>query len=236
MRNYFVFDNKDSRTYGVYISGSGTYNAPERSYEAIKVPGRNGDILIGGKKYDNIDLVYPAFIYANFQSQMADLRSALLSVNGYARLTDTYHPNEFRLAYFPGEIDVNARSQNDAGEFDLLFRCKPQRFLTSGETQTTISGSSGSITNPTLFNSKPIIRVNGYGTLTINGDQITIASGQSYVDINSEIQDCYYGTVNANSKVTFQSNEFPTLRPGVNNISRSGNITSVVITPNWYIL
>ena len=65
------------------------------------------------------------------------------------------------------------------------------------------------IYNPTLFASNPIIRVNGSGTLTIGSDVIAIRSGYNYVDINSEIQDCYCGMQNANSVVTFQSGKYP---------------------------
>jgi phage-related protein len=46
MRNYFVFDYNDSRDFGVYISGQGTFNAPGREYENIAVPGRDGDLLV----------------------------------------------------------------------------------------------------------------------------------------------------------------------------------------------
>lgn len=235
MRNYFTFGSYDSRNFGVYISGSGTYNAPARTYQAISVPGRNGDLLIDQKKFENITVTYPAFIAGgNFDSNLAALRSALLSTAGYARLVDTYHPDEFRLAYFKGGLTVKAREQNDGGEFDISFICKPQRFLISGETTTTISSSSWSITNPTSFASRPLIRVTGYGALTIGSDVITITQTYPYVDIDSEVQDCYHGTDNANSKVILQNNNFPVLNPGTNNIACSGNITKVEITPRWY--
>lgn len=120
MRNYFVFGEYDSRNFGVYISGSGTYNAPARVYQAVSVPGRNGDLLIDQKKYDNITVEYPAFIAGgDFDANLAALRSALLSTAGYVRLVDSYHPDEFRLAYFKGGINVRAREQNDGGEFDI---------------------------------------------------------------------------------------------------------------------
>lgn len=234
MRNYFTFGNYDSRDFGVYISGEGTYDAPARVYDAISVPGRNGDLLINREKFGNITVTYPAFIAgANFRDKLASFRSAMLSTVGYARLVDTYHPEEFRLAYFGDSIKVDARSQNDGGEFDIIFNCKPQRFLTSGETSQAIT-NGGNITNPTLFDSKPLIRVTGYGTLTIGSDVITIASGQSYVDIDSETQDCYTGTENKNSKVTFQSNNFPVLPPGDTGITWTGSITRVTITPRWW--
>lgn len=235
MRNYLVFDGLDSRDFGVYISGSGVYNSPARVVNALSVPGRNGDLLIPGGKFENIEVTYPAFIYTNFKQNLADFRSALSAVSGYGRLEDTYHTDEYRLAYFAEGIEVDARSQNDAGEFEIIFNCKPQRFLTSGETKQTVS-SGGSITNPTRFNSKPLIRVTGYGTLTVGSDVITIANNFAYVDIDSEVGDCYHGTDNANASVSFQQNDFPELAPGATGIAYSGHITKVEITPRWWRL
>lgn len=233
MRNYFTFGGYDSRDFGVYISGSGTYNSPKRDYSTYKVPGRNGDLILNKNRLENVSLTYPAFSYDNFDQNLADLRSALLSTDGYARLWDSYHQDEYRMAYYAGPLTVEARNRLDAGKYELKFDCKPQRFLLTGETAKTFS-TAGTITNPTLFDSRPLIRVTGYGTITIGSDVITIAQAFAYVDIDSEIQDCYHGTDNANGKVTLQQNNFPVLSPGANNIAFSGNITSVAITPRWY--
>ena len=133
-------------------------------------------------------------------------------------------------------LDVDVAPGGAGGSFNLTFRRDPRRFLTSGETVQSFT-ASGTVTNPTLFYSKPLIRVYGYGTVIIGSDSITIAStGYSYTDIDSEIMDCFYGTTNVNNKVTFQSNDFPTLRPGNTGVSFSGNVTRVQNIPRWYIL
>ena len=235
MRNYFTFDSQQSTTYGVYISGSGVFNSPTRNYDELTIPGRDGALLGYQKELENVDLVYPAFIYSDFKNKVASLKEMLLSRTGYKKLTDTYNPDEFRMAYFPGGLDVDPTQSLDAGSFDIKFRCKPQRFLTSGESETTFT-AAGTISNPTAFSSSPRIRVYGYGTLTVNSDNITVASGNTYVDIDSDIMDCYTGLSNANGKVTFSSNDFPVLKPGSNSISFSGNITKVVIKPRWWRL
>lgn len=234
MRNYLTFGSFDSRNFGVYIGGEGTYNAPARVYNTVSVPGRNGDLLFDQKKFENIEVIYPAFIAgSNFKANITAFRSALMSASGYVRITDTYHPEEYRLGYFAEAFEVEARSQNDGGTFEIVFRCKPQRFLTSGETTSSYT-ANGSITNPTLFESRPLIKVTGYGTLTIGSEQIVIANRFSYVNIDSDIQDCYYGAQNANSVVTFNSNNFPVLKPGVNNFTKTANISKIEITPRWF--
>ena len=233
MINYFTFGGQDSRTYGVYISGQATYNAPERAYEPVAVPGRNGALLLNDNRLENVELIYPAFISADFKNKISLFKEMLLSQVGYQRLEDSYNPDEYRKAFYRGNMAVEATALNNAGQFEVAFECKPQRYLKSGESATTFT-ASGTISNPTKFDALPLIKVTGYGTLTINTDVITIASGYTYVNIDSETMDCSYGTVNANNKVSFSTNDFPKLKSGSNTITIAGSITKVEITPRWY--
>ena len=132
-RNYFTFGGYDSRDFGIYISGSGTFDAPERDYETAIVPGRNGALLMTMSRIDNIELEYPAYIYSDFSDRIAAMRSAFMGLEGYQRLTDSYHPDEYRLAYFEGDVSVKTTKKLDAGSFTLTFVCKPQRYLVDGE-------------------------------------------------------------------------------------------------------
>ena len=143
MRNYFVFDGIDSRDFGVYISGQGTFKSPARSYDAIQIPGKNGALLGDFSRLENVELTYPAFIYSNFATNLANFRAFLLSHTGYFKLSDSYHPGEYRLAYFPGPIEPNVTSANNAGSFDITFVCKPQRFLNSGDIVSSFTPDSG---------------------------------------------------------------------------------------------
>lgn len=233
MRNYLTFGGVSTSSYGCYISGGGTFNSPTREYEMIDIPGRNGALIGLEKRMGNIDVTYPAFIVSSFKTNLENLRSALIAKTGYQELTDTYHTDEYRLACFPGDIDVDVDHLR-AGQFDLVFNCKPQRFLTSGKTKTTITSASGSITNPTLFDSKPLITVTGYGELWIGSQKITIDNVYPSVTIDSEMGDCYYQSNNANAQVTFQQNDFPVLVPGANATTKANTITTIEITPRWW--
>ena len=79
MRNYFTFDGVDSRSFGVYISGQGTFKAPARSYDAIEIPGRNGELLGIDSRLGNVELTYPAFIYSNFAENIAAFRATAIT-------------------------------------------------------------------------------------------------------------------------------------------------------------
>lgn len=234
MRNYFTLNGTDSRDFGVYLSGRGTFSAPQRAYNMIEVPGRNGALVGSEKRLLNAQLTYPAFIYSNFSQNIADFRAFLLSLEGYHTLTDSYHPGEFRKVVYEGPFEPEVVTKNNAGSFDIVFNCKPQRFLSSGETVTTLN-ASGSITNPTLFDSQPLLRVYGNGILGVGSQSITIAGvTDAYIDIDCEMMDAFYGTANRNDKITLSDYNFPVFAPGVNNISLGTGLTKVEITPRWW--
>lgn len=168
MIHKIIFGEIDSSDYGIYISGEGTFNAPERDTEVIHIPGRDGAFILDNNNFKNIEVAYRAFnfedSYSDFEQAIEDFRNALSSLKGYQRLIDTYHPDEYRMAAFIGGLDVKPVLYNDkASEFDIVFECKPQRFLTSGETPQQIS-SGGSVTNPTRFDAHPLLKFNSDGT------------------------------------------------------------------------
>lgn len=152
MRNYFILNGKDSRDFGVYISGQGTFGAPSKAYNFYDIPGRNGALIGSEKRLDNIEVSYEAFIYKDFDKNIADFRSYLLSLDGYQRLTDSYHLDEFRMAAYVGPFEPTVERTNDAGSFVITFSCKPQRFLLSGETvYSFITGGGQPVTGADLY-------------------------------------------------------------------------------------
>lgn len=233
MRNYFTLAGVDSRSFGVYISGQGTFSAPRREYNMIPIPGRNGDLVGNEKRFENLELTYPAFICTNFDTNIRDFRNFLLSLVGYQTFSDSYHTDEFRKVLYEGEFEPEVERMNNAGQFEIVFNCKPQRYLNSGTNVITLT-QNGTISNPTRFDSQPLLRVYGAGQLGVNGDTITIASADVYTDIDCELMDCFKGLTNKNKLVSFSSYNFPVLKPGTNNISLGTGITKVEITPRWW--
>ena len=177
-----TFGGIDSATYGVYITGEAVYNSPARSVEMVSVPGRNGAVLIDNGYFENIEVTYPAGIpgtdQSDFATKISDFRNAVLSQVGYQRLTDEYNPSEYRMATYISGLEVEAveGQQGTVGEFELVFNCKPQRFLTSGEAAVAVA-NNGTITNPTLFDAKPLLQLKGEGNIAINGETMKTTGG-----------------------------------------------------------
>lgn len=203
----FTFGGENSRSYGVYITGEGVFNAPERNVEMIDIPGRNGAFALDRGNFNNIEVTYPAGIFADteadFAQAVSDLRNLLCSKVGYVRLEDDYNPNEYRMAIYKSGLDVD-HDLLVAGEFDLTFECKPQRYLKSGESAISVT-SGDTITNPTRFDAQPLLEVEGYGKIGFNGFEINVENADfgivnivksvSYPDINTvrvELNDTLY--------------------------------------------
>lgn len=233
--NSFTFDGINSLDYNIYISGDGVYDAPERVVEMVTIPGRNGALAMDEGRFENMEIHYPAGTFGtdqvDFKSNISAFRNILCSRHSYAVLTDDYHPDEYRLALYKSGLEVEPVQYNNAGEFDIIFECKPQRFLTSGETVTTLT-SSGTISNPTAFDSQPLLVITGIGNLTVNGVQIAISKTPTTIDC--ETMEAYNGTTSRNSDIVLTPNKFPVLNPGDNTITLGAGITKVEITPRWW--
>ena len=52
----FTFAGRSSKDFGIYLSGSGVFNAPERDVETISIPGRSGDLILDNGRFKNISV------------------------------------------------------------------------------------------------------------------------------------------------------------------------------------
>lgn len=238
MKQFFTFAGKSSHDYGLWISGESLFRTPQRKFNEISVPGRNGTIILDEQSFENIPVVYPAFITDEMPEKIRDFANYMNSFAGYQRLEDTYAPDVYRLAQYKGGLEVKTKGyMNRMGEFEVEFNCKPQRFLKSGELVHEFT-ANGSIYNNTRYASKPHLRVYGGntgGTIGIGDYLITISTISSYVDIDCELMDAYKGSENCNRYVSFNADEV-FLASGMVGISFTGSITKVEIIPRTFII
>ena len=187
----------------------------------------------------------------------------LNSASGYARLEDSYEPDYYRLASHQKTVEI-ANAYQIAGSATVEFNCKPQRFLKIGDKVITFIRSKQSIEdsdnqiildasgngvegfvetrkylhNPTRHSSLPIIKIygSGAGEIQVGDNIITVLSVNGYLVIDSDLMEVYKDETNCNSKVKFSLNTFPKLRPGINDISFSGEITRLEVIPKWWTI
>lgn len=234
-----VFNGVSSRDVGIEVETFPTYDVPEKEFETVHVPGRNGDVIFGSGTYKNINAQYKVSIATrglDYHQKMRRVSEWLHSSQGYVRLEDSYMPEFYRLAYYKDPVSIE-NLFNEAGRATIKFICKPQKFFKSGEIAIPFL-SAGAIQNRTNELALPLIQVNTNnteGSVTIGDCTFTIlANAGTSITIDSELQDAYAGTVNKNSFLRLDDGEFPAIKPGTNNISMSGGVQSISITPRWW--
>ena len=230
-----IFNNKSSADCRIQVAHPPGYAYPERDYTITHIPGRNGDIIQDNGCYKNVERTYEVSFDApneDFATYANAVSAWLHSTTGYARLEDSYEPNYYRMATYQ-ESNIFENLYNQAGTATIVFECKPQRFLKTGDNTITIQNSL-TIVNPTGFEAYPLFKVTGTsGVLTVNGNSITFSSIDDFVMLDCELQDAYKETTNKNSTV---SGTFPVLKPGSNTISWTGDISSVTMKPRWWTI
>lgn len=241
----FTFDGRNSREYcELFVSGGGTFNAPERDIESIPIPGRNGELTIDHGRYKNIQVSYPAWIAKDFKMNARKARNWLCGCRGYKRLEDDYHPDEFRMARFVGGLSFETLPEHLAGRTTLEFDCMPQRWLTSGEAEISVSGTDTVIFNPTEFDSQPKIflqpnagdKIKSF-SLIINDETLVIATNcNSEIIIDVEIQNAY--SFDKSGKIAI-TGTYPELKPEENAIKcldENKMPVDIRIVPRWWII
>ena len=206
---------------------------PEVRMEYVEVPGRSpvdlSELMLGKPQYNmreiTVEFEYKgldwademALVFAKLHGRKMDIRF----------LTDPSW-------YYTGRCIVTVEPNLSTLHFTVTITADPFKRVYN-ELPTTLA-APGNVVNPTLYDSSPLIRVNGTGagTLTVGNNTVTLDAIDGYVDIDSELMDCYKGLVNCNGDVTMS--EFPTLAPGTNAITWSGGVTSVVVTGRWHTL
>lgn len=236
MRHYLKIDGKSTIDFGVYLSGNGTFKAPEKTLEEFTIPGRNGTFHYKvPNTYKNVKVPYECFIFKDFRQNIAAFRSFLLSRDGYVRIEDSHHPEEYRMGIYHNEFDPDVFVDLTAAQFTIEFDCKPERFLKSGEKAFNATPSAAlTLINPTNFIAKPLLRCYGSsGSVTVNGIKVSITGVSGYADLDCEIQETI--PTSLNSKTTLNNGEFPSIKPGSNSISCTG-FSRVEVYPRWWIL
>lgn len=168
---YLIFGNVDSRDYDIEVFFKDVDRTPKRVYKSIEVPGRNGAVLIDENRYEDVPFSYDCV--ALDDTYRKAFVNALASQIGYKRMQDSFNEGEFYSAVFDGDVEPNVTSDRAKSTFTIYFTRASQRFLTSGEEVIDVD-SGDTITNPTLFESSPLLEVEGYGTIAFNGYEITI--------------------------------------------------------------
>ena len=244
------FNGKSTSDLGLIVQFIPSYTFPEREYETLHIPGRNGDLIIDKGSFQNVEKTYSiAKVFKpgeKFISSANSIVSWLHSANGYARLEDSYEPDYYRMAMYKSDGEMN-NYYDEATAIEITFECKPQRWLKAGEEQIiSKNGTSLVLKNPTSFDASPVLKftapTTGDVTITVGDNTmklISIGDGETHtIIIDCENMECYDPNNNKlyNSKLQLVSGSFPVLKGNINTEIEISNATDLSVQPRWWTL
>lgn len=227
------------------IENRPTIPKPRRKVTASSVSHRSGLLLFDEKAYENSDFELNLFFKADSEKERderRDLITYVFDTGSYVPFIPYFDKNKIYEVHtieppiFQGNI---ARKHYE--KYTLSLTSKPFKILTSSDVINLTKGQT--ITNPSMYQSKPIFEIFGTGdiVLKINGIDFAIKNIQNSIIINSNIPSAYRipigGQFAINEENKVYTRNYPVLKPGANVITWTGtNITKVTINPRWWSL
>ena len=121
---------------GIYVDAAVSFNKPAKRVSEYSIPGRNGNLVIDEGTFDNVLISYPVYEKNTFPTEFDNLVNWLASLEGYQRIECSNDPQHYRLGRFVVPETPTAKRLNKDGYYTLVFDCKPQRYLLTGEVDT----------------------------------------------------------------------------------------------------
>lgn len=235
----FIFGGKDSYLdYGLYISKRPTIPSPKRRVNYVDIPGRHSRLKYDEGTFEDITIGVECALKdkENLILKIDEIKGWLFGT-GEEDLIFSFQPDKKYRAQIVNSIDFE-QVYKYTSRFPILFNCRPFKYAVQNNILTIIENGTNitnitNITNPGTIESEPEISVYGTGdiTLTINEETIELKEVPSKIIINTSLQDAYDDT--GNSLNSNMNGEFIKLKPGINEIQWTGDVTKIEILPNW---
>lgn len=232
MTDWFEFNGVKCTEYGIHVSEHPAVTLPSERVSFTDVPGRNGSLttLEGDAVYSDMTLTVTCFV-----SDLSRLSEIAAWLRGSGTVTFANRQGGFYYGRVINQIpfDIVMRGKPNR-TFAVNFRVKPFFYLEDSPT-VTLTESTQFLENPGSVYSEPVITVYGTGdiTLMVGMEMIELMNISGSITLDTPAMEAYSGVTNMNGNM---NGEFPTLAVGSTAISWSGNVTQVVVQPNWRTL
>ncbi|RXI55287.1 phage tail protein [Clostridium tetani] len=226
METGFVWRGIHSNEKGLKIISLPNITTPEKREEKIIIPGRDGYLTQSDESYEGeVKPVEFDIKHDNFE----DIKTWL---NGSGEVIFSNEPDRYYKARIINKLDL-ARVLEKFHSGIIQFDCQPFKYLQ--DELITITKNNSTIYNYGTYESEPYLKVFTTGdiTLSINNEVIKFTNVENYIELDSEMMECYKEHQNCNNKMY---GEFPILKTGENKISWTGNVSKIEIKPRWRCL
>lgn len=237
-RAHFHYGGHNSMDMGLKISADTTYTSPGYDVEFEEVDGRDGDMAVDNKRL--LPFIYP--IHTFLEPESMSIERAASKVSQWLKEDVRYKPlrlswdSEYEYsAIFYDQYDIRDLLPR-FGKIALNFKCHPIKYHLSGlQKKSFLTGAY--LYNPEKRAAKPLIEITGSGNITLknNGeDWLILTAVDGAITIDSQSMSVYKGDAAAFNKMNAGLKPlFPLLAPGSNELTWTGNVSKIEITPRW---
>ena len=232
MNDWFLWKGRRCTEYGIHVLEPPPVTIPSERATFTNIPSKSGSLTVleGDNVYDDLLLTVTCLI--STQSPNSEIAAWL---RGSSKVTFANRQGGFYFARIVNQISFEKILRgNPHRSFAVNFRCKPFWYQ-ENVTEIAVTTSGTFIDNPGSVYSEPVITVYGSGEITLMvGMTIVELDGiTDSITLDTPLMEAYQGVTSMNGCM---SGDFPTLLQGKNAISWTGNVTKVVIQPNWRYL
>ncbi|RXI57409.1 distal tail protein Dit [Clostridium tetani] len=231
------FNNYNSyKDLGLIVEHRPNTPITEKDVRHIYIQGRNGSLTEDLGTYRDIEISisfgFKAKDKNNFGYKCRMIKMWLLNVENN-KLSFSDDEVFYKVKNIKFDEEGIERGLRTLGKFTVTFVCDPFSYLDSE--LITITKNNFIIYNEGTFESQPYMKIFATGDiiLNINDEVIKLENIIDYIELDSEIMECYKEHQNCNNKII---GEFPILKVGENKISWTGNVSKIEITPRWRCL
>ena len=238
----FIINGISSLTLHTVIQDRPLIKAPSRKIVRNESSGRSGTLPMDTGQYKNSPLELILYSSPGKNKEASDYRDELYNLfdsGGYNDIIFYFDPSKvYKVLVEEEEIEFESKYYYDGGQsWRVNLSVFPWKYYINSASKTLTA--PGGFVNPHISESKPLIKVEGSGNITLdfNGEKFQMKGLKSYgIILDSEVSLAYHvmsgGKLESENDKIY-SREYPTLRPGRNDISWTGNVTKLTIEPRW---
>lgn len=240
MENFnFTFDNILSDELYLIIKELPNISTPSRDISYEQVPGRFTDLMTDNGRYENREIEVDCYFMDKVNSTDLNIISSNIvrwlkpPSRTHKKLTFSNDDEYFYEAIVTNAIDLSQQFKIVGGA-RIMFTCKPFKKRVDGEITKSFT-KAFNVINPEIFDSEPYMKIYGNGTITlkINDQSIVFKNVSEYIEVDSEMMECFKGTTRANSQMT---GSFPVFESGINKVSWIGSVSKIEVKGRWRCL
>ena len=231
MNDWFEWNGVRCTDLGIHVTEQPIITIPNERSTFSAVPGRSGTLttLEGDEVYD--DMILTATCIIDSPERIPEIAAWL---KGSGTVTFASRQGGFYYARVVNQIPFEKVLRgNPHRSFAVNFRCQPFFHLDSANITVTSSGTF--IANPGTLAAEPVVQVTlgSDAEIAIGGYLFELTGVTGTVTIDTPKLECYQ---NYTSKNSCLSGDYPLIPAAGAYVTWTGDISKIVITPNWRTL